>query len=351
MAGLADFANSYFGTLGMAQQFQLGQQQKEMNALNLQRQYKQLETQQKVQGALERLHESYKNPVGSSGDETNEMLGRARMLDEEADMYRRLGGVDYEKQAKDASMEANRLRRSALAERKTDAEQFSDAVINVYDQTSLEGALDKLQGENPKLYRQVLQDAQRNGVNLTNYESAKPYLDARFAQAKTMTGRMSVQEKILKDREDAEMKREKQRIDNETKLARLDIQRRDLDIRMAGLDLREKERQIKEAAERRQREELGRKRLKDYADNVQRYEKDVQSLYSNLSTKEKTIRGLKLTPEEEVKKLTEVRSDYKRELDRVIGNAKGMGLSFTDKKIKRQPDAPSLPSGWSVTIK
>ena len=147
------------------------------------------------------------------------------------------------------------------------------------------------------------------------------------------------------------MKREKQRIDNETKLARLDIQRRDLDIRSQKLDLQEKERQIKEAAERRQREELERKRLKDYADNVQRYEKDVQSLYSNLSTKEKTIRGLKLTPEEEVKKLTEVRSDYKRELDRVIGNAKGMGLSFTDKKIKRQSDAPSLPSGWSVTVK
>ena len=351
MAGLADFANSYFGTLGMAQQYQLGQQQKEMNALNLQKQYRSLETQQKVQGALERLHQSYQNPVGQSGDDVADMMSRAKMLDEEADMYRRIGGVDYEKNAKDASMEANRLRRSALQEKKTDAEQFSDAVINVYDQSSLEGALDKLQEENPKLYRQVLQDAQRNGVNLTNYESAKPYLDARFAQAKTMTGRMRVQEQILKDREDAEMKREKQRIDNETKLARLDMQRRELDIRMAGLDLREKERQLKETAERRQREELERKRLKDYADNVQRYEKDVQSLYSNLSTKEKTIRGLKLTPEEEVKKLTEVRSDYKRELDRVIGNAKGMGLSFTDKKIKRQPDAPSLPSGWSVTVK
>jgi len=353
MAGLADFANSYFGTLGMAQQFQLGQQQKEMNALNLQRQYKQLETQQKVQGALERLHESYKNPVGSSGDETNDMLGRARMLDEEADMYRRLGGVDYEKQAKDASMEANRLRRSALAERKTDAEQFSDAVINVYDQTSLEGALDKLQGENPKLYRQVLQDAQRNGVNLTNYESAKPYLDARFAQAKTMTGRMSVQEKILKDREDAEMKREKQRIDNETKLARLDIQRRDLDIRMAGLDLREKERQIKEAAERRQREELGRKRLKDYADNVQRYEKDVQSLYSKRVAQERVVFGLHLPQEEEDKKIDAIRDDHARELKRTVANAKALGVPVDPSKIlltakERARQQPKIPSKQDV---
>ena len=110
------------------------------------------------------------------------MLGRARMLDEEADMYRRLGGVDYEKQAKDASMEANRLRRSALAERKRMLNSSLMLSLMSHDQTSLEGALDKLQGENPKLYRQVLQDAQRNGVNLTNYESAKPYLDARFVR-------------------------------------------------------------------------------------------------------------------------------------------------------------------------
>ena len=111
-----------------------------------------------------------------------------------------------------------------------------------------------------------------------------------------MTGRMSVQEKILKDREDAEMKRERSESTTKLNLLVWIFNVVIFDIRMAGLDLREKERQIKEAAERRQREELGeRKRLKDYADNVQRYEKDVQSLYSNLSTKEKTIRGLKLT--------------------------------------------------------
>ena len=342
MAGLADFANSYFGTLGMAQQYQLGQQQKEMNALNLQKQYRSLETQQKVQGALERLHQSYQNPVGQSGDDVADMMSRAKMLDEEADMYRRLGGVDYEKQAKDASMEANRLRRSALQEKKTDAEQFSDAVINVYDQTSLEGALDKLQGENPKLYRQVLQDAQRNGVNLTNYESAKPYLDARFAQAKTMTGRMGVQEKILKDREDAEMKREKQRIDNETKLARLDMQRRDLDIRMAGLDLREKERQIKEAAERRQREALNERKQQDYAKNVQNYERNVQSLYSKRIAQEKEIEKLPIDPEEIVQRVTKVRNEYNRELKRVIKNAEASG-------IKMRPDLPSLTKEQKIT--
>ena len=348
MAGLADFANSYFGTLGMAQQYQLGQQQKEMNALNLQKQYRSLETQQKVQGALERLHQSYQNPVGQSGDDVADMMSRAKMLDEEADMYRRLGGVDYEKNAKDASMEANRLRRSALQEKKTDAEQFSDAVINVYDQTSLDGALDKLQEENPKLYRQVLQDAQRNGVNLTNYESAKPYLDARFAQAKTMTGRMGVQEKILKDREDAEMKREKQRIDNETKLARLDIQRRDLDIRSQKLDLQEKERQIKEAAERRQREALNERKQQDYAKNVQNYERNVQSLYSKRIAQEKEIERLPIAPEEIVQRVTKVRDEYNRELKRVIKNAEASGIRMRTDLPSLTKEQKSTPSNQDV---
>jgi len=246
MTFLTDFSQSYFGTMGLAQQYQANKIANEQQQINLQNMKMKQQQQQQIGQALQKLYQDTSAPVGQEKQSLEDMFKQeVTERVKEAEIYRKYGDVDHaHKIMQDVKGDIlNRVRETRMS-----SEDTTQVLYGVKDPESYQTAIATLAEKYPDKLDKFVNAARQQGIDPSTYSRGAHALMKQFFQSeKSQAGQAKLQETTMYHQQEEDRKRQEAKDRREARIQSLQLRAAERQDRIEARAERKAEREAKEA--------------------------------------------------------------------------------------------------------